>query len=55
MPNRGEKDNYEDILGAKRPESKHPKMPQKQRAKQFSPFEALGALDEGDEEKTEVK
>jgi len=40
MPN-----DYSDIINLPRPVSKHPKMPQNQRAKQFAPFAALGDLD----------
>ncbi|MBR3256738.1 hypothetical protein IKG02_00390 [Candidatus Saccharibacteria bacterium] len=36
---------YFDILDSERPASKHKKMPREQRAKQFSPFEALGELE----------
>ncbi|MBQ3430694.1 hypothetical protein IJG20_01150 [Candidatus Saccharibacteria bacterium] len=38
-------DEYADILNIERPKSAHPKMSMEQRAKQFSPFSALGELE----------
>ncbi len=38
--------DFSDIINLPRPASKHPRMPLEQRAKQFSPFAALGELEE---------
>lgn len=38
------KEEYVDIIDSERPASKHEKMSLEQRAKQFSPFAALGEL-----------
>ena len=44
-PSPNDPSDFSDIINTPRPASKHPKMPLTQRAKQFSPFAALGKLE----------
>lgn len=44
-PSPNDPSDFSDIINTPRPASKHPKMPLAQRAKQFSPFAALGELE----------